>query len=65
MTNAVLGVIGGSGIYDLPGLENAREQAIVSPWGDPSWSKRGPTSAGLNRSKQIERVLTRHLFQNS
>lgn len=33
---AVLGVIGGSGIYDLPGLENAEWQVIESPWGTPS-----------------------------
>ena len=36
MTKAVLGIIGGSGIYDLPGLEDTREQAIASPWGEPS-----------------------------
>src|SRR6202795_1113743 len=36
MTKAVLGIIGGSGIYDLPGLENSREEAIKSPWGEPS-----------------------------
>ena len=36
MTKAVLGVIGGSGIYDLPGLENVREEWIESPWGEPS-----------------------------
>src|ERR1700694_5096419 len=36
MTNAVLGVIGGSGIYDLPGLENVRDEVIESPWGEPS-----------------------------
>ena len=36
MTKAVLGIIGGSGIYDLPGLENVREQRIASPWGEPS-----------------------------
>src|SRR6476659_6504946 len=36
MTKAVLGVIGGSGIYDLPGLENVREERIASPWGEPS-----------------------------
>src|SRR3954463_12756278 len=36
MTKAVLGIIGGSGIYDLPGLENVREEAIASPWGEPS-----------------------------
>src|SRR6202051_3222594 len=36
MTKAVLGIIGGSGIYDLRGLENAHEEAIKSPWGEPS-----------------------------
>src|SRR3954452_7678663 len=36
MTQAVLGIIGGSGIYDLPGLEDAREEVIRSPWGEPS-----------------------------
>jgi 5'-methylthioadenosine phosphorylase len=36
MTKAVLGIIGGSGIYDLPGLTNPREERIASPWGEPS-----------------------------
>ena len=36
MTKAVLGIIGGSGIYDLPGLQDVREEAIKSPWGEPS-----------------------------
>jgi 5'-methylthioadenosine phosphorylase len=36
MTRAVLGVIGGSGIYDLPGLADVEELAIQSPWGEPS-----------------------------
>src|ERR1700737_5201744 len=36
MTKAVLGIIGGSGIYDLPGLEKPRLRRIRSPWGDPS-----------------------------
>ena len=36
MTKAVLGVIGGSGVYDLPGLENVREERVASPWGEPS-----------------------------
>jgi 5'-methylthioadenosine phosphorylase len=43
----VLGIIGGSGIYDLPGLENAREEAIGSPWGEPSSPVRRGTIAGL------------------
>ncbi|MGV7034578.1 S-methyl-5'-thioadenosine phosphorylase [Methylobacterium symbioticum] len=36
MTAAVLGVMGGSGVYDLPGLEDLREEAVSSPWGEPS-----------------------------
>ncbi len=33
---ARLGVIGGSGLYDLPGLEDRREEIMFSPWGEPS-----------------------------
>src|SRR5688572_13403441 len=47
MTKAVLGVIGGSGIYDLPGLENVREVRIPSPFGEPSGAVRAGTLAGL------------------
>ena len=36
MTKAVLGIMGGSGLYDLPGLQNVREERIESPWGEPS-----------------------------
>ncbi len=36
MTQSVLGVIGGSGIYELPGLENASWERVDSPWGEPS-----------------------------
>jgi 5'-methylthioadenosine phosphorylase len=36
VTKAVLGIIGGSGIYDLPGLEKVREERITTPWGEPS-----------------------------
>lgn len=36
MTQSVLGVIGGSGIYELPGLENANWERVESPWGEPS-----------------------------
>jgi 5'-methylthioadenosine phosphorylase len=32
----MLGVIGGSGVYDLPELESARWQAVDTPWGPPS-----------------------------
>jgi 5'-methylthioadenosine phosphorylase len=47
MTKSVLGIIGGSGIYDLPGLENVREQRIASPWGEPSSALRIGEVAGL------------------
>jgi 5'-methylthioadenosine phosphorylase len=47
MAKAVLGVIGGSGIYDLPGLANVREERIKSPWGEPSGALRIGEIAGL------------------
>jgi 5'-methylthioadenosine phosphorylase len=47
MTKAVLGIIGGSGIYDLPGLQNVHEEAIKSPWGEPSAPLRIGDIAGL------------------
>ena len=47
MTKSVLGIIGGSGIYDLPGLEDAREEQIRSPFGDPSGALRIGAMAGL------------------
>jgi len=36
MTRAVLGIVGGSGVYDLPGLTQVREERVRSPWGEPS-----------------------------
>jgi 5'-methylthioadenosine phosphorylase len=36
MSKTVLGIIGGSGVYDIAGLENARWQRVESPWGAPS-----------------------------
>jgi 5'-methylthioadenosine phosphorylase len=35
-TPPVLGVIGGSGVYDIDGLRNVRWQAVESPFGVPS-----------------------------
>ncbi|MBX9930946.1 MAG: S-methyl-5'-thioadenosine phosphorylase [Methylobacterium sp.] len=55
MTKAVLGVIGGSGVYDLPGLEEIREKVVESPWGEPSDALR------IGRIGQTEVVfLARH-----
>lgn len=36
MSDTILGVVGGSGIYDLPGLENSEWISVESPWGAPS-----------------------------
>ena len=33
---AFIGVIGGSGLYEIEGLEDARWQAVETPWGAPS-----------------------------
>ena len=47
MSKSVLGIIGGSGIYDLPGLEKVREERIASPWGEPSGALRFGEMSGL------------------
>src|SRR5947209_12064301 len=47
MTRSVLGIIGGSGIYDLPGLERVVQKTIASPWGEPSAPLRIGEIAGL------------------
>ena len=36
MTKSVLGIVGGSGLYDLEGLTDASWRTIESPWGTPS-----------------------------
>jgi 5'-methylthioadenosine phosphorylase len=36
MTNAVLGIIGGSGLYDLPGIDDLRPLRLATPWGEHS-----------------------------
>ncbi len=32
----LVGIIGGSGVYDIPGLTDMRWQAVHTPWGEPS-----------------------------
>jgi 5'-methylthioadenosine phosphorylase len=36
MSEWVLGVLGGSGVYDIPGLEDLRQETVDTPWGAPS-----------------------------
>jgi 5'-methylthioadenosine phosphorylase len=55
MAKAIVGVIGGSGVYDLSGLQDLREETVSTPWGDPS----DPLRRG--RIGEIEAVfLARH-----
>ena len=48
MSKTVLGIIGGSGVYEIPGLENPRWQAVKSPWGAPSDELLTGTFAGVD-----------------
>jgi 5'-methylthioadenosine phosphorylase len=36
MVQPVIGIIGGSGLYDIDGLENKAWRRVETPWGDPS-----------------------------
>ena len=36
MKKAEIGIIGGSGLYAMPGLSNVREERITTPFGEPS-----------------------------
>ena len=36
MRNTKIGIIGGSGLYDIDGLQDATWQKVESPWGTPS-----------------------------
>ena len=32
----IIGILGGSGLYDLEGLSDVREQTVATPFGAPS-----------------------------
>jgi 5'-methylthioadenosine phosphorylase len=51
----VLGIIGGSGLYDLPGLTGVRSEAVRTPFGDPS----DPIRIGRLAGQEIA-FLSRH-----
>jgi 5'-methylthioadenosine phosphorylase len=36
MIEPVIGIIGGSGLYDIEGLENKMWRHVTTPWGEPS-----------------------------
>ena len=48
MARTVLGIIGGSGVYDIDGLENAQWRRVDSPWGEPSDSLLFGTLSGVD-----------------
>ena len=36
MTNPKLGIIGGSGLYEIEGIKNPKWKKVKTPWGSPS-----------------------------
>src|SRR5580765_3891685 len=50
-----IGIIGGSGLYDMAGLTGREERSIATPFGDPS----GPYVIGTLRGKRVA-FLARH-----
>ena len=60
MTKTVLGVIGGSGVYEFPGLKNERWERVASPWGEASDELHfGELDTGNGRSVEMV-FLPRH-----
>jgi len=53
--NATIGIIGGSGLYDMAELTDREEKTITTPFGDPS----GPYVVGTLRGKRVA-FLARH-----
>ena len=53
--SAEIGIIGGSGLYEMPGLESVREVRIKTPFGDPS----DALVAGKLEGKRVA-FLSRH-----
>ncbi|KNX41082.1 S-methyl-5'-thioadenosine phosphorylase [Roseovarius tolerans] len=47
MAKTMIGVIGGSGLYEIDGLENATWQTVETPWGPPSDAILTGTLAGV------------------
>src|SRR5438105_9421707 len=55
MPTATIGIIGGSGLYDMAQLTNREEKKIETPFGDPS----GPYVLGTLRGQRVA-FLARH-----
>src|SRR5438132_11127002 len=50
-----IGIIGGSGLYDMPELTDREERTVATPFGDPS----GPYVIGTLRGQRVA-FLARH-----
>ena len=53
--NPTIGIIGGSGLYDMAELGDREEKTLTTPFGDPS----GPYVTGTLRGKRVA-FLSRH-----
>ena len=53
--NPTIGIIGGSGLYSMPGFEAREEVTLTTPWGSPS----DPYHVGTLAGKQVA-FLARH-----
>jgi 5'-methylthioadenosine phosphorylase len=55
MTQTTIGIIGGSGLYEMPALTEREERTIATPFGDPS----GPYVIGTLGGRRVA-FLSRH-----
>ena len=55
MTPVPIGIIGGSGLYDMAGVTNREEVTVTTPFGDPS----GPYVVGTLQGRRVA-FLARH-----
>ena len=55
LAQAEIGIIGGSGLYNMPGLTDVREERIQTPFGDPS----DPLILGTLEGREVA-FLARH-----
>ena len=74
-TDTVIGIIGGSGVYDIKGLKNINWTKVDSPFGGPSdeylvgefeglkivfLPRHGRKNADLQRRRKLGRMLPRN-----
>jgi 5'-methylthioadenosine phosphorylase len=55
MSNPTIGIIGGSGLYDMAEVTDRREEHVLTPFGEPS----GPYVVGTLRGRRVA-FLARH-----